>query len=272
MPRSNSVIAALCLLVALTMLGISYEVSHLFRSGNVVFAQQIGPSHRKTILGSAPNDSPVTVRGGSIKVANTQGDWNPGKSTTEYVESNLNSANIYLDGVALQTTSPAPPWGTALLPIANNTNSNWVITVYDRDQTGHHRGTNSFQICSAEGSTPYTGCDAPTGTIAPVSSGTTYDVYFYLDPGKFCPEKIYISGETDASNQTRQVQELHDAADDGGGKCGTGSRTLRENIYEIDVNIGGTTVNYNCVNGQCDIGIGDSAFGMPVSWRKTRKH
>jgi len=248
MPRSNSVIAALCLLVALAALGISYEVSHLFRSGNVVFAQQIGPSHRKTILGSAPNDSPVTVRGGSAEALTADAWTQPDAANHPWVweDTNTPTTRIVIEGKYNGTY--------AVYTTSTQISQNWTMTLYFRDKNDNPdtSDNNYLTICTYLSSYSCSN----TGTF---SGNALYLVAVSQNPKQFHLDlSNTAAGDTTIDGYSLLRFDVRTCGSDGG------THTRCNHLKEIDVAGTGATIagtsssfdtSYKCPAGGCDIGI-----------------
>jgi len=205
--------------------------------------------HKSVPLLTNPNDSPVTVRGGSIEITNPSGAWaqsGVAGKYTEFVEtSSINNSSIYLYGIHADDTTP---WGNTVQPIDNTQKWNWKIVVQDRDGLGNEAGPGQIQICSSPGS-PSSGCSDPMGTIP--AGVKSYMTYFYVS-SNFCTQTADLFAE-----MNRETQFLHDPTGDSDpNKCKTNPRTIRDHIGLIQVTIGTNTEKYHCVLGQCTVSIG----------------
>lgn len=208
---------------------------------------------RVTGTPSNPNDSPVTVRGGSIEIATptNQVSETDGKVYNEYVEtSSMPNFSIYLHGVTVDGAT-TPPWGAQTQPIENDGLSNWEIVVWDRDKNaGISSNTRAIEMCSAAPSNPDNGCDAPSKSI---SGGNNYTTYI-LVPTQLCKVPADMKSEG-----KRDLFLLHDPADDTVTKCGAPPpwNHKHDHIGLIQVTLAGLgTAAYDCTNGQCSVSIG----------------
>jgi hypothetical protein len=205
-----------------------------------------------------PNDSPVTVRGGSIEIANPSGKLKPGtvgKKYAEYIEnSTIANFAVYLHGV---NTTGNPPWGSQTQPIENDALSNWKIVVWDRNRNSQEEDNTGIQICSAQPANFDNGCDTPTSTI---SGSSTYNTYFLI-PIALCTNLPLP--DIQPAEGKRDLLRIHDPADDTPKACGAPPPLLtnRDHIGHIDVTLADQTAKpstyiYDCINGQCSISIG----------------
>jgi len=172
----------------------------------------------KITQGSNPNDSPVTVRGGSLVVVSPDSwtcttDW---KTSCDATLSTTTAVLEYIDGVDSATMPPH----RIDFPITTN----WAITLTYRDDSGKKAScTNppkTLQICTTAG------CSSDTSAAGSL---------------------LHLKGDgmgvfsTDESCGT-------DAA--------TGKNALCNHIYNITVQSSSGTQTYHCADGACSIGIG----------------
>jgi hypothetical protein len=202
--------------------------------------------HSSPINSNPPDDSPVTVRGGSIAVVVRGGDWlsvkPPAGANKEYKKvTREGNASIYLYGVE---PSGSPHWGSNVLPISNILRSEWSIKVWDRDSGGKPARNSSLLICSSPG--VGAACGDTTQTIPWFAR--SYTTYFYtLNSLIDAPPDIPNEGDV-------YPYLLHDK---NGDADGTGH--IRDHIGLIDVTVGNNHGTYQCDSGMCTITIGGPA-------------
>jgi hypothetical protein len=214
-------------------------------TGVIVFAMLhflCRPEHKARL--AAADDSPVTVRGGSIVARGGTNSWSP-VGTTGTIQSiavgnGKMASSVYLDGVALPKTN-AP----IAVPFTGLT-TNWELTLDFRDNGGGEDSKTVLNICSALNATQ-TACD-PSGSLS--GSGT---VYLVSDgKGKFGDKTLDTSGISyDACTASTCTSSTCTCAN---GKC-TCAEPKCNHIFKITttgIPNGGT---YKCLNGECIIGV-----------------
>jgi len=264
MPRSNTVLAALCLLVALAVLGITYESR---RSLQVVIALlKTHPAPPEHGLGSAPNDSPVTVRGGSVENL-TLDTWTQPYPGAPWIweDSDANNTQIAIEGIP---NGGADGIYTPSNPISNN----WTITLYFRKASDDSadktiKSKNWLTVCTSVDTNSqdsnYQQCATPGTTL-----GSTTGVYLVAvseNPKQF---DSVLSGSANTIDGYSLME--FDALTCGGT---TSKRTRCNHLKEIDVAGTGATIagtsssfdtTYACPGGGCDLWIGPSVAAMPT--------
>jgi hypothetical protein len=174
-----------------------------------------------------PNDSPVTVRGGSLVVVSPN-SWNsncaqPGTTSCD-VTLNATTATLqYIDGVDSPT---APPHR-----VDNPITTNWVITLSYRDDSGKNANdTKKLQICT--------------------KSDCTYD----NNPASHL---LHLKGDGMGVFSTDNLDHHSARYDEScGTDAATGKTTLCNHIYVITVESSSGKQAYHCADGACSIGIG----------------
>jgi len=189
---------------------------------------------------SNPNDSPVTMRGGSVEGLSYYPWSQPDSKTypTVWETSGVDTSVVIIEGNKGGTT-PGVFSATGI-------SSNWQINLIFRDQSdGADYSGDELVLCSKQ---KENGCDQ-SGTL---SSGSN-PLYLIADgnsPGKFWPDL------TGAAKNTIDGYSLlrYDVP-----SCGAGSArdTRCNHLFEIDVhNIPSLDGSYSCQAGGCEIGIG----------------
>jgi len=187
-----------------------------------------------------PNDSPVTVRGGSVEGLSTYPWEQP--DTTHHPEfwqtSGTDTSVVLIEGNQNGTT----PGVFSKTGIATN----WKITLAFRDQFGRRNaGNDELVLCSKQ--TNYR-CDL-SGAL---SSGSN-PVYFIADgksPGAFKTD-LSVAASTDLDGYSLLRYDVPE--------CGSQAprETRCNHLSAIDVTgIPGLNGTYTCQAGGCEIGIG----------------
>lgn len=188
------------------------------------------------------NDSPVTVRGGSVVVRT--GDWNPiPKTSTTVFQTSTNTTSVAFDGV-VANGSKAPKEYTQ-----PNLANNWQLTLNFRlpntqKDTGDKNLTKLF-LCSKLNNAQ-TACD-PTGTL---TSGNLYLVIESDAGGKFNDE---------LPNLENFIRKRYDLKICGSNTDSTVRDSACNHIYDIEVDgipAWAGLSPFQCLAGDCDIGIG----------------
>jgi hypothetical protein len=253
-----SVVSGVVLLVLLK-LAISYGIL------SIAGAPAQGPSTPPTHVAATADDSPVTVRGGSVTIRSANGfDCSAKQSTTpvpctKTVDSNLDESVIYLDGVK-DSTGSKPPY-----PLTPPTNWSIMLTFRQgNDGNGGEDRNHSLQICSAPNCITY----------GPVSTGTVY-----LMTDKLEDPKASNWGTPDHIDGSVGVpfHLTYCGTDAKGGNASATGESPCNHIFNVVYTTNGTApmngmpgtkgteIDYRCNRGQCDIGIGHPpALPIPI--------
>ncbi len=240
MHRLNSVIAVLCLLVALGVLWVSYESNQSLLKGDDDL-HRIAVALQPKVVGSAPNDSPVTVRGGSVENL-TLDAWTQPYPSALWVweDSNTPNTQIAIEGI--------PNGGTEGIYTSSQISTNWTITLYFRGQDGtaDTSSNNWLTICTN------------LSNYACKNGGTINANTLYL---------AAVSGDASQFNLDLSKGGGSDTTIDGYSllrfdvlTCGkkTGEHTRCDHLSQITVAGTGPSFDttYTCRGGGCDVWIG----------------
>jgi hypothetical protein len=206
--------------------------------------------HRHGIIDAS--DSPVTVRGGSLNfIANSGAKprWYPNGNLFEADNVQLN--NIYVDGVI-----PVVPGQTSVDPVPQpnpiTPKNYWSITLALRDKGGQHITicTELVQgVCNTKSSTPLP--SNKKGSIyiqgdASDSLGTQGVVYGDDYDRKGLNARLHYA----VSDCTLTGTDVHgNPILDGDNSC--------DKILNFSIQDGPSSSSFECVEGACDIGIGE---------------
>lgn len=125
MPRVNvAVVSATALAAVVVGIGFAYFI--VIHEASALGPSDKSPAHRRRL--GDPNDSPVTVRGGSV-IAITQKGWTP--STMGFMsQATVNTSSVSLSGVGPMGSS------TRQSVSLSGITTNWKITIHFRHSDG----------------------------------------------------------------------------------------------------------------------------------------
>jgi len=180
--------------------------------------------------GGPSKQSPVRIVGGSMKIRGVA-DWSTctGSPTNCILLGGIDTTTVSLDGQLSSGTTEETGW--------IGMTKNWTIQVWGRDPKNHmNQGAGSIQICPSNSSGVCGAPGAPTYvTVRTISSSGS-------NPFQIIPD----------SPDTHQGFRYYDPA-----WIPTDlEANYVEDIFSIQVVLGGVTHKYSCSDGACNIYIG----------------
>jgi len=182
--------------------------------------------------GGGADDSPVTVRGGSVTLRDQQGficPTNPSQpcsATTDQLSVSDKSV-IMLDAVQLGKTNP---------PFTLTPKTNWALKLTFRDGGGAEDPKHYLEVCSAP----------KCSTHGALAAGP---LYLMADDPDDNTGSAWGPPDIDPSTgATFHLTKCGGTAVSGESPC--------NHIYNVVYTLNGTPTSYSCKYGQCDIGIG----------------
>ena len=214
-------------------------------------ANQTNPQN-KLVGPFTANDSPVVVRGGSLKLREAhKAHWTQSPTTSNVwtLQTDQPPQDLAFSRVAIMppNTSTPPASGPGSSDLTQNSPNNWTLTFYFRDKNGIATNSPAFQICTANSPTITICSSMPTGAlpnptylIAVASSGTS----LIQEPLDQQPSvKLPLSLETSCSTNVNDFK-----------LCNHVSR-INYSSTSSGTSPAAVSVDYWCFYGTCDVGI-----------------